>query len=136
MMESGSQMHSMVKVWRRGLMELLMRDNTKTVKNMEKASFPGQMEVASKEIFQQTKYKAKENTTGPTEENTSALGLIIKWMVKELSRGKMVDDIRDNTKITKNTDMDSSFGQTVAGTRGYGPMGNNMVKAYTRQHKA
>ena len=84
-------------------------------------------------ISNQIRLKEKVNIFGLMEGNSLVLGSTIKCTVKEILPGRMEEDIKDNIKMTKNTDMDSLSGQTAVDTRDNGLMANSTEKEFIRQ---
>lgn len=58
--------------------------------------------------------------------NTEVNGLIITWMVSEFILGKMAENMKENTKMTRNKVMESIHGQMDVCIKATGGAVNNM----------
>ena len=55
-------------------------------------------------------------------------GVKIKWMVMEFIYGKMEEDTKDNTKMTKSMALENTFGMMEEFFRDIGMKGKDMEK--------
>ena len=52
------------------------------------------------------------NINGPTEENSLVIGSVTRCMAKVYSHGRMVEDMKENTTMIRNKEMEFSYGRT------------------------
>lgn len=61
----------------------------------------GQMAVRILENFKKITSRARESTSGPTAESTTASGKTIKWRVMACSHGPTAEDMKANTLMIR-----------------------------------
>jgi len=93
----GSKMFKKGMERRLGLINLILKANIKKELNMEKENTSTLMGLYTKEIGVIIKYLVKELTLGPMEKAMKGSGLTIICMVTELSHGRMEGDIKVTT---------------------------------------
>ena len=111
MTDSGTKTLSTVMESRLGLTAQFTTVSTRMVKSMARASFPGPMEVISKETSRTIKSKDGAFTLGPTAESLLALGLAIKWTATESLLGKTAESTKVIIKTIKKKDLAFSTGR-------------------------
>jgi len=117
----------MVKVSKVGK-EIYMKDNTNSVKNMDKVNLFGQMVLNMKVICLRMIYKEKELINGLMVKNMRATGLLIKCTVKVFLYGEMENHIKVSFLRVKRKDMENSNGEMTRYIQDTGKMGHNMEK--------
>lgn len=96
-MENGKMINKMAMESRSGLTDHILKDFTKMVLKKEKDISNGEMVHHMKAILVKTISMEKESIFGMMEEYIMDNGNLIKCMVKELSIGKMVVNMRVTT---------------------------------------
>jgi hypothetical protein len=66
------------------------------------------------------------------EDNTKESGSIITWKASVSTHGKMAEDTKENTKMTRNMDMEFTLGLIVDSIKDGGSKGNSMASVDTK----
>ena len=73
-----------------------------------------------------TKYMVRVNMSGMMAVCMMVIGLTITWMDMVVTFGKMAENMKDNTKMIRNTEKASIFGLKAESTTVCGKMEDNM----------
>lgn len=119
MLESGSLEKQMVMVCIHGLMEIVMKDNLKTVSNMVKDYKNLQMETFIRDFMFKANHQGSDNIIGQME---AILKALLRWVyVVVMVYGRKDLEIVTNTKVsilmTKNQVTEFSHGQVEMCTK-------------------
>jgi len=132
----GLKTSNMERARKFGQTTLVMKDNTKTARNMVMESSCGLMGQPTLETSSTITFTVREFTPGQTVVNTTVNGTTIRCTVLEFSHGTMVVNMRVNTSMTKSRVKVCSHGQTAANTMASGKMVNSMELVSTSQARA
>merc|ERR1712194_538909 len=99
---------------------------------MAKDYLYGSMEVDTTANLEPMISKEKAYIYGTMPGNLMVAGKIIKWMVRVLSSGQMVEYIQANTKTIKKKGMEFSNGRMAESIQANGRMVNKMEKVSLR----
>lgn len=94
-------------------MELLMKDNGKTIFRTEKESNDGLTDQFMKDFTQKERNMEWEATNGTTAQNTRVNGTIIKFLELEFTNGLMDENIKENGSTTTWKALGITFGMMV-----------------------
>jgi hypothetical protein len=103
-----------------------MKVNTFKERNTELEDSHGLMVQLTMESSLKITSKAKENTTGLTEENMTDSGWTTKWREKVFSPGQMAEDMREIMLMTRRKVKEFSSGLMAESTRVAGKTESNM----------
>lgn len=121
-------MHSMVKVYKYGMMDQNIKDNISKDRNMEKENFCGQTDRAFKDNFKIIIYMVLEHIYGQTVENMLANGLIIKCKGRVRSFGLMEEHTRVTILMIRNKVLEYMNGLMGENIKDSGKTENRMER--------
>lgn len=97
-------------------MEPNTRETTMKVKSMVMENLTGLTHLNTRGNLRITIFMAKVTTSGVMAELLKDNGNLIRCMVLEFSHGKMVEDMKVNTMMTRNKEEGCSIGLIVVST--------------------
>ena len=100
-------------------------------RNTERGAMCGLTRVSTMETGMRTELKVMAPTHGLTVDSTLGPGRITTCMGTECIPGEMAGDMKDTTRWTRNTGMESTLGLTADGMKAIGSTASNMARAST-----
>jgi hypothetical protein len=130
MKDCGIKICNKARVQRTGQMDQYSQGNIEKGRKMDSENISGMTEQVMKENGLIMKYQDSDTINGLMAENTLAIGEQMSWMISECTSGKMVECMKDSTRMIRNTATVYIHGQIKRNMQGGGAMVNSMVSGY------